>query len=93
MEIILKLGEGVSRKHFELQRNIYWRNIYWNICDTSNDSIGTFVNGSRITKGRPVSKYRLFDLPAKEVDIAINQFLPLLFRTERPRCDIVGEPH
>ena len=50
--------EMVSRKHFELQRVglNHDRHIYWNICDTSNDSIGTFVNGSRITKGSPVSK-------------------------------------
>ena len=49
-------GETVSRKHFELQRveSNHDRHISWNICDTSNDSIGTFVNGSRIPKGRPV---------------------------------------
>ena len=52
-------GDTVSPMHdLALQRveSNYDRHIYWNICDTSNDSIGTFVNGSRITKGSPVSK-------------------------------------
>ena len=49
-------GDTVSPMHLALQRveSNYDRHIYWDICDTSDDTVGTFVNGSRIPKGRPV---------------------------------------